>query len=110
VRKFRRVHLGKEDAVFSEEEAGRRLYGNDPQASVSEDLQIVAERLCRNWRWRMQDAYWFLFTGQAPRVKPLSVKVDMSRSWVTERFQAETAQVTVVAKPWVDADRVKRRR
>ena len=108
VREFRRKHLGAEDAVLSEEEATRRLYGNGPQAAVSKDLHDVAKELCRDWRWRMEDAYWFILTGHAPRVKPLSVTVNSNYSWVTDDFQAETAQITITAEAWVDAEHVER--
>lgn len=142
VREFRAKHLGGEDTRLTEEQAAKLLYELEPQfvrvngtierraefvlteqirgnlIQLRADLDRTARRLSKDYRWRYDAAQWFVLTGNAPYVRPLTVKVDLTQATTDDAsfrnreyqlhpaFKSETAEITLVAEPWVDAELV----
>ncbi len=118
VRAFRSECLRGVEVRLGEEEAGAWLYGNHGSADVRERLHVLAGQLSRAYRWRKDAAAWFVLTGDVPFVKPLNVRVRLNSSAnVCSYLDApydledphtivETAEITIVAEPWVDAEAV----
>lgn len=77
-------------------------------------LREVARRLSKAYRWRQKAAEWFVLTGDAPFVTPLNVQVRntsatdhpsfLTASYALDNpgFSVNTAEITIVAEPWVD--------
>ena len=139
VRRFRAEYLDGVETRLTEEQAARLLYEFGPKFSfedgrpkrdysfvltdrirgdileVQSELSRVARKLAEAYRWRLEEALWFMLTGHEPRVRPLRVKVNLietsdAPSSSDMRYQAypeaglETGHITLVAEPWVDAD------
>ena len=114
VRAFRQERLAT--GLLTEEQADDFLRG--ASAEILAHLRSVARTLSKAYRWREKAAEWFVLTGHEPFVKPLNVSVRLDRSadspnyldapYALEgpRFFVETADITIVAEPWVDATQV----
>jgi hypothetical protein len=88
VRQFRKDQL--DGGVASESEA--RNFMHSPAAS---QLNSVAADLCRRYPWELKDAAWFVLTGVAPAVPPLTAHIN--------RFFTPGNQgtITITAAYWV---------
>jgi hypothetical protein len=109
VQEFRTRFLGSEDVRLTEKQASDFLYGehaSERPQDLLHDLSRLAKSLSRAYRWREDAAKWFVLTGDAPHVQPLSVVV--SDSMGIEDHYPNTAQVTLTVEPWVDAKDVER--
>lgn len=118
VRAFRAEHLGSVETRLSEEDAGAWLNENSEPTEALAHLQVVTKELAGAYRWREKAAEWFILTGDVPFVKPLNAKVRLSSSANVANYLdapyalpdphiiVETAEITIVAEPWVDANLV----
>jgi hypothetical protein len=88
VRQFRKDLLG--GGVASESEARNLMHS--PAAS---QLNSVAADLCRRYPWELKDAAWFVLTGEAPEVPPLTAHIN--------RFftLGNQGTITITAAYWV---------
>ncbi len=120
VRKFRDLYLGGTESRLTDDEAGAWIYGREAPTNALEDMREVSRRLSRAFRWRADDAYWFLLTGYVPFVRPISVRTRqhsildvpnyLNRDYHLEgpNFMVDTAEIIITAEPWVDAEIVSR--
>lgn len=129
VRRFRAEHLAGAETHLTEEQAAKLLYELEPRyyfedgrpqrdlgfvltdeirgniVELRADLSHVARKLSEAYRWRREDAEWFVLTGTEPRIRPLSVTVNLVDTRDAPSRTA-TGQITLVAEPWVDANLV----
>ena len=120
VRKFRDLYLGGTESRLTDDEAGAWIYGREAPTNALEDMREVSRRLSRAFRWREDDAHWFLLTGYVPFVRPISVRTRqnsfldvpnyLNRDYRLEgpNFMVDTAEIVITAEPWVDAEIVSR--
>jgi hypothetical protein len=120
VRKFRALYLGGTESRLTDDVAGAWIYGREAPPNALEDMREVSHRLSRAFRWRTDDAYWFLLTGYVPFVRPISVRTRqnsfldvpnyLNRDYHLEgpNFMVDTAEIVITAEPWVDAEIVSR--
>jgi hypothetical protein len=120
VRKFRDFYLGGVESRLTDDEAGAWIYGREGPTNAMEDMRDVSRRLSRAFRWREDDAHWFLLTGYVPFVRPISVRTRqnsfldvpnyLNRDYHLEgpNFIVDTAEIVITAEPWVDAEIVSR--
>jgi hypothetical protein len=120
VRKFRDLYLGGTEARLTDDEAGAWIYGREAPTNALEDMREVSRRLSRAFRWRADDAHWFLLTGYVPFVRPISVRTRqnsfldvpnyLNRDYQLDgpNFMVDTAEIVITAEPWVDAEIVSR--
>jgi hypothetical protein len=120
VRKFRDLYLGGTESRLTDDEAGAWIYGREAPTNALEDMREVSRRLSRAFRWRADDAHWFLLTGYVPFVRPISVRTRqnsfldvpnyLNRDYRLEgpNFMVDTAEIVITAEPWVDAEIVSR--
>jgi hypothetical protein len=120
VRTFRYLYLGGTESRLTDDEAGAWIYGSEAPTNALEDMREVSRRLSRAFRWREDDAHWFLLTGYVPFVRPISVRTRqnsfhvrpnfMNRDYQLEgpNFIVDTAEIVITAEPWVDAEIVSR--
>ena len=106
VKEFRAEFLGSEDTRLTEEQAGEMLYVEDLPLHIFDRLHSLAKRLSRAYRWRLDAAKWFVLTGDAPYVQPLTVH--FSHNISNEDHYPNTAEITMIVEPWVDAKDVER--
>lgn len=109
VRTFRERFLGAENVRLTQERASQFLYeghNSERQRTALDELSRLAKRLSRAYRWREDAAEWFILTGQAPYVQPLSVTVSEYVS--IEDHYPNTARIALTAEVWVDAKDVER--
>jgi hypothetical protein len=105
VQRFRRKYLRgqllthDEAAAFIEYHGG--LHGS---GFVITKLRNLAEKLAWTYRWREGDAIWFVLTGYAPPVRPVKVRVALSKSF--NDYHPNTAEIWLTADAWVDAKEV----
>jgi hypothetical protein len=116
VRKFRDLYLGGTESRLTDDEAGAWIYGREAPTNALEDMREVSRRLSRAFRWRADDAHWFLLTGYVPFVRPISVRTRrniffdvpnyLNRDDQLEgpNFRVDTAEIVITAEPWVDAE------
>jgi hypothetical protein len=116
VRKFRDLYLGGTESRLTDDEAGAWIYGREAPTNALEDMREVSRRLSRAFRWRADDAHWFLLTGYVPFVRPISVRTRrniffdvpnyLNRDDKLEgpNFRVDTAEIVITAEPWVDAE------
>jgi hypothetical protein len=88
VRQFRKDQLG--GGVTSENEAHEFMHS--PAAS---QLNSVAAGLCRRYPWELKDAAWFVLTGKAPPVPPLTAHINRFNSLGNQ------GTITITAAYWV---------
>jgi hypothetical protein len=120
VRAFRDLYLGGTESRLTDDEASAWLYRREAPTNALEDMREVSRRLSRAFRWREDDAYWFLLTGYVPFVRPISVRTRqnsffdvpnyLNRDYHLEgpNFTVGTAEIVITAEPWVDAEIVSR--
>jgi hypothetical protein len=120
VRKFRDLYLGGTESRLTDDEAGAWIYGREAPTNALEDMREVSRRLSRAFRWRADDAHWFLLTGYVPFVRPISVRTRqnsfldvpnyLNRDYQLDgpNFMVDTAEIVITAEPWVDAEIVSR--
>ncbi len=109
VREFRGRFLGAENVRLTQERASQFLYEEDVserQKIALDELSRLARRLSGAYRWREDAAKWFVLTGDAPYVQPLSVTVSEHVS--IEDYYPNTARISLTAEAWVDAKDVER--
>jgi hypothetical protein len=109
VREFRKRVLGGENVRLTEEQASQFLYEanvSERQKMILDELSSLAKRLSRAYRWREDAAKWFVLTGGAPYVQPLSVTVSDHVS--IEDYYPNTASIALTVEAWVDAKDVER--
>src|SRR5215216_46541 len=109
VREFRRRILGGENVRLMEEQASEFLYEkntSEDQRMALDELSWLANRLSRAYRWREDAAKWFVLTGVAPYVQPLSVTVSDHVS--IKDYYPNTASIALMVEAWVDAKDVER--
>jgi hypothetical protein len=120
VRTFRDLYLGGTESRLTDDEAGAWIYGREAPTNALEEMREVSSRLFRAFRWREDDAHWFLLTGYVPFVRPVSVRTRqnsfldvpnyLNRDYHLEgpNFSVDTAEIVITAEPWVDAEIVSR--
>jgi len=120
VRTFRDLYLGGTEARLTDDAAGAWIYGREAPTNALEDMREVSRRLSQAFRWRADDAHWFLLTGYVPFVRPISVRTRqnsfldvpnyLNRDYQFEgpNFMVDTAEIVITAEPWVDAEIVSR--
>jgi hypothetical protein len=107
VRLFRRLHLG--GRLLSDSEAVafvEKIRGLLSDGHIWSKLCRLADTLAKTYRWREDDAVWFVLTGSAPQVRSLQMLVSVRES--VEDYEPDTARITVTADAWVDAKEVER--
>jgi hypothetical protein len=104
------------EAAAPEEQADDFLRG--ASADDLAHLRSVARTLSKAYRWREKAAEWFVLSGHEPFVRPLTTSVHLNHSadypnyldapyaLGGPHFFVETADITIVAEPWVDATQV----
>jgi hypothetical protein len=93
VRRFRKNVLG--GAVLSESEARDFI-----RPSRASRLHRLAADLCRRYPWEPQDAAWYILTGEAPWVPPLTAHIK------TMYPPTSHGAITIKAAHWVPKDAV----
>ena len=116
VRTYRVLYLGGTESWLTDDEAGAWIYGREAPTNALEDMWEVSRRLSRAFRWRTDDAHWFLLTGYVPFVQPISVRTRhhsildvpnyLKRDYHVEgpNLSVDTAEIVITAEPWVDAE------
>jgi hypothetical protein len=69
-------------------------------------LHALAKKLSGAYRWRLDAAKWFVLTGDVPYVQPLTIR--FSRTISNEEHYPNTAEITMIVEPWVNAKDVER--
>lgn len=95
VRQFRNDVLG--GGVVSESKARNLI-----RSSAATLLNNVAADLCRRYPWEPQDAAWFILTGEAPWVPPLTARIKRLHP------PKNHATITITAAHWVPIANVRK--
>jgi hypothetical protein len=72
------------------------------QGSVLGDLRKLCKELTKGHPWGIDEATWFVLTGETPPVQPIRAKIHST--WVP--FSRALTTISVTAQPWVRAETV----
>ena len=109
VRSFRERFLGGPEQTVSVAEASEMLHDTDLRGRTNSISGLVG----RQYAWQHGDTLWFLLTGHAPPIEPLSANVYLPLKSGHDRlslldYPLNTARIVLTAHVWVPAKEFER--
>lgn len=96
-----REALPNKTGLLSREEAEDVLLRTNAVGVDLKKLRGLARSLAKYYRWREEDAAWFVLTGDEPPVFLISATIHKTDR--VDEYYPQTARITITADPSVDA-------